>query len=99
MMTALQQGWIFCTDGFGWLQRLTPEGLFSADSMRVDVSEISTPGDLPDSWNAYVGDDGWYLAVPVSMVNELAAVHGGIVDVQSSYITWQGPPEGSDAPH
>ncbi|GAA3103928.1 hypothetical protein [Kribbella aluminosa] len=95
-MTALQQGWIFCDDGFAWLQRLTPEGLFNPDSMTVDISEVSTVGDLPESWQPYLGADGWYLAVPVRMVNELAAAHGGVTDAQSSYITWQTPVGESD---
>ncbi|QNE18380.1 hypothetical protein F1D05_16250 [Kribbella qitaiheensis] len=97
-MTALQQGWIFCADGFGWLQRLTPEGLLSPDSMRVDISSITSPADLPDTWSEFLSGDGWYIGVPVRMVNELAANHGDVIDVQSSYIDWQTPSADSDNP-
>ncbi|GAB3948698.1 hypothetical protein GCM10029976_080410 [Kribbella albertanoniae] len=97
-MTALQQGWIFCVDGFAWLQRLTPEGLLSPDSMRVDLSEISSTDGLPEAWQSFLSDDGWYIGVPVKLVNELAECHGGVTDVQSSYINWQTPQNSSDDP-
>lgn len=85
-MTTVQQGWIYCADGFSWLQRLTAAGLLDPTSLRVDVSEVSEPGGLADSWKQYRNADGWYIAVPVALVNALAAEHGGIVDGMSSHV-------------
>lgn len=89
-MTTLQQGWIFCADGFGWLQRLTIEGIADRGGLAVDISEFTT-GEAPDGWRQYLAENGWYVNVPSSVVNELAEKHGGIVDAMSSRLDIQGP--------
>lgn len=83
-MSAIQQGWIHCADGFSWLQRSTVLGLISSEGMTVDVTGL--PG-LPDEngeWKVYLADDGWYRHVPARLVSELSARHGGVVQVMSS---------------
>ncbi|WBQ03835.1 hypothetical protein [Kribbella sp. CA-293567] len=84
-MNALQQGWVFCADGYGWLQRLTANGVLGTDGLCVDLSQLSGPPTSAGPWADHLGADGWYRDVPAAMVNELAALHGGIVDALSSH--------------
>lgn len=83
-MTTLHQGWIYCADGFAWLQRLTALGVIGPNGLCVDLSELTSPPDPPGPWESHLSEDGWYLDVPAKMVNDLAELHGGIVDAIGS---------------
>jgi hypothetical protein len=85
-MTVIQQGWVFCADGYGWLQRLTEVGVLGPDGLCVDISELTYPPEPQDAWQALRSEGGWYLQVPTAMVNALAVSHGGAVDAMSSWV-------------
>jgi hypothetical protein len=97
-MTTLQQGWIYCADGFGWLQRLTIVGAVGPGGLCVDLSQLSGQPEPAGVWDSHMFEDGWYRDVPARMVNDLAELHGGVVDVLSSRLDLGPTPESGSRP-
>lgn len=79
-MIILHQGWLYCADGFAFLQRVTAAGTTGPNALCVDLREFTSPPVPPALWESYLSEDGWYLEVPARMLNDLAEIHGGIVD-------------------
>lgn len=89
MTAPIQQGWVFCTDGYGWLQRLTAVGVLGPQGLCLDLTELTAPPEPAEAWEALPREDGWYVEVPAQMINDLAELHGGIVDGLSSRLDLQ----------